>query len=407
MTEILTAAGVFTGIVIALSAMVLLAKRWLAPSSDVDIVINNRQTCTVRAGDKLLWALAGQGIYLPAACGGRGTCGQCRVAIKENPPPLLPTESVHITRKDAASGFRLACMLTVRESLAIGIAEELLDVRRWNCMVVSNRSLSPFLKEVVLQLPEREEIVFEAGEYVLLEAPPHRISFDQFDIDLKFRPEWERLNLLDLASETHEQVVRAYSLANPPQDSRHIVLVVRIATPPGAAPRGTPPGSASSYIFGLKPGDEVAVSGPFGEFHGSDSSADMVFIAGGVGIAPIRSIIHDQLAKGSARRMSLWYGVRNPGELCYADEFRELAQRHENFRFHAAISDAEQKHDASVRTGLIHKVVYEQFLKDHPMPERLEYYLCGPPLMTTAVTQMLEDLGVDAEQILFDDFGAT
>jgi len=406
MSSLALATGVFTAIVVVLAALVLMAKHWLAPSGEVAVVVNGRRSYSLPLGQKLLWSLAAEGIYLPAACGGRGTCGQCRVVVNGARRRLLPTEAVHITRADADRGVRLACMLTVHDALDIAIAEDLLDARRWTCTVASSRSISPFLKELVLELPENERIDFEAGEYVLLEAPAHKIRFDELPIDADSRLEWQRLNLLKLVSETHEQIVRAYSLANPPQLADRIVLVVRIAVPPGSAPPGTPPGHASSYVFALRPGDRVSVSGPFGEFHARESQREMVFIAGGVGIAPIRSIVLDQLARDTRRRMSLWYGVRNARELCYGDEFRELARRHENFSFHAAFSDAAHA-GAAAHTGLIHTVVLENYLASHRAPEDIDYYLCGPPLMTTAVTQMLEDLGVEPEQILFDDFGAT
>jgi Na+-transporting NADH:ubiquinone oxidoreductase subunit F len=404
--EIIIPTVVATAITLVLAILVLSARQWLIPSESVEIRVNGRKSVTARTGQKLLLALETQGVYLPAACGGRGTCGQCRVTVGAGVRQLLPTEAAHISRGEAARGVRLACMLTVRRDLAITVPEDLLDARRFRCRVESSRSLTPFLKELVFRLPDNEEMKFEAGDYVLLEAPPHKVRFDQLEIPPEYRAEWTKHRLLDLRSETLESVTRAYSLANPPQDCTHIVLVVRIAVPPGHARPDAPPGKASSYIFSLRPGDEVAISGPFGEFHAQPSSKEMVLIAGGAGIAPIRSIILDQLARGTDRKLSLWYGVRSPVELCFDAEFRTLAKRHENFEYHAAISDVGTLGDWQGPTGLIHTVVYERYLKQHAAPEDVEYYLCGPPLMSAAVTQMLDSLGVDGASIWLDDFGA-
>jgi Na+-transporting NADH:ubiquinone oxidoreductase subunit F len=403
--EIIVPTVVATAITLLLAVLVLSARRWLIPSETVAIRINGRKTVDAVTGSKLLLALESQGVYLPAACGGRGTCGQCRVTVGEGVRQLLPTEATHISRGEAARGMRLACMLTVRCDLTITVPEDLLDARRFRCRIESSHCLTPFLKELVFRLPESEEIKFEAGDYVLLEAPPHEVRFDEFEIAPEYRAEWAKHRLLDLSSETVEPVTRAYSLANPPQDCTHIVLIVRIAVPPGHAPPGTPPGKASSYIFSLKPGDEVTISGPFGEFHARPSSKEMMLIAGGAGIAPIRSIILDQLTRGTDRKLSLWYGVRSPVELCFDAEFRTLAERHENFEYHAAISDIGAAGDWQGPIGLIHTVAYERYLKQHAAPEDVEYYLCGPPLMSAAVTQMLDSLGVDGASIWLDDFG--
>lgn len=405
LVDIVVPAVIFTAIVVVLSASVLAARAWLVPAGTVAILVNGRRTLDVRAGQKLLWALAGQGIFLPAACGGRGTCGQCRVVVEGGGGSLLPTESAHIGRREAALGTRLACMLSLREDLAISVPDDLLEAKRWECTVRSNRSVAPLLKELVLELPDDERIDFEAGEYVLLEAPGHRVAFSDIDVDAEYRDEWRRHRLTELVSETEEAVVRAYSLANPPQQDRVAALVVRIALPPAHAAPGTPPGRASSYVFGLRPGDHVAISGPFGSFHASDSDREMVMIAGGAGIAPIRSIILDQLARGTRRPISFWFGVRDVPELCYHEEFDALAQRHANFEWHAALSGPGPRTRWTGPIGFIHTVVFEQYLKDHPAPEEAEYYLCGPPVMSAAVVNMLEDLGVESQSIFYDDFG--
>jgi Na+-transporting NADH:ubiquinone oxidoreductase subunit F len=396
---------VFTVLVLLLTALVLAARHRLEPGGSVVITINDERTLEAEAGDRLLWALAEQGIYLPAACGGRGLCGQCRVTVHSGGGPLLPTESAQLRDEERAVGVRLACMLKVREPLRIVLPKTALDVQRWTCAVVSNRHVATYMKELVLQLPGNERIRFAAGEYVLLEAPPHHLAFRDFDIAPEYRNDWQHNRLFELESVTEEQVVRAYSLANPPQQDRQIVLVVRLATPPASAPMA-PPGQASSYVFSLKPGDSVAVSGPFGEFHATDTSKEMLLIAGGAGIAPLRSIVLDQLARGTGRRLSLWYGARDVAELCYADELRAAAEVHPNFAVHVALSSPRHPERWTGHTGFIHRVVYEQYLMSHGAPQDVEYYLCGPPVMTAAVVQMLEQLGVDRRNVYFDDFGS-
>ncbi len=407
MQQVFIAITVFTAIVLVLVVIVLLARAWLAPAGVAVIQVNGQRKIEVPLGNKLLWALSDQGIYLPAACGGRGTCGQCKVEVLGDARRLLPTEAVHIKRREAAQGTRLACMLTVRDDLDIRVPTDVLEAQRWICKVRSNHSLTTFLKELVLALPDGEQIQFEAGEYILLEAPPCHLRFADFDIESEYRLEWERYRLLELTSELDEPAVRAYSLANHPSENDRIKLVVRIATPPHDAPSDTPPGKVSSYIFGLKPGDLVTVSGPFGEFHARETDKEMIFIAGGAGMAPMRSIIRDQLLRRkTARKITFWYGARNMRELCYADEFDELARQHANFSWRVALSEPVADTPWTGHRGFIHSVVYENYLKDHPSPEEAEYYLCGPPLMSAAVIQMLEDLGVEQDNILYDDFGA-
>jgi Na+-transporting NADH:ubiquinone oxidoreductase subunit F len=405
LTELLAPVVVFTALVLLLTAFVLAARRRLEPSGSVTITVNDERTLEVDAGEKLLWALAAHGIHLPAACGGRGICGQCRVTVRSGGGPLLPTETAHLRSEESAAGVRLACMVKIREPLKIVVSKSALDVQRWSCRVVSNHHVATLMKELVLALPGAERIRFAAGEYVLLEAPAHRLSFAEFDVAPEYRDDWQRNGLLELESVTEEPAVRAYSLANPPQQDREIVLVVRLAAPPATAP-AAPPGQASSYIFSLKPGDTVHVSGPFGEFHATDSNKEMLLIAGGAGIAPLRSILLDQLARGTGRKLSLWYGARDVADLCYEDEFRAAAEAHANFEVHVALSSPRHPERWTGHTGFIHRVVYEQYLKSHASPQDVEYYLCGPPVMTAAVVHMLEQLGVDPRNVYFDDFGS-
>ena len=407
MQQILIAISVFTAVILALVGIVLIARAWLAPSGIASIQINGQRRIDVALGTKLLWALSGRGIYLPAACGGRGTCGQCKVDVLRGARQLLPTEAVHIKRREAARGTRLACMFTIRDDLDIRVPTAVLDARGWLCTVRSSRSLTTFLKEVVLTLPEGEQIRFEAGEYILLEAPPYALRFADFDIESEYRAEWKRYGLFELKSELDEPALRAYSLADPPMQNKQVKLVVRIATPPHDSPADTPPGKVSSYIFSLKPGDSVLVSGPFGDFHARETNREMIFIAGGAGIAPMRSIIRDQLLRLETRRkITFWYGARNMRELCYADEFDKLAGQFSNFSWNVALSEPASDSPWTGHRGFIHSVVYDNYLQQHPAPEDAEYYLCGPPLMSAAVMQMLEDLGVERDNILFDDFGA-
>lgn len=405
---LLAATAVFMFTVIVLSLFVLGARRLLAPRGEATVTINGQRQLTGALGMPLLALLADNGIYLPRACGGRGACGQCRLRVGQGAPPLTAVEAAHISRQAAGAGDRLACMVVLRGDLAIQLPESMLDARRWPCTVASSRHITTLMKEIVLRLPEGETIDFEAGSYVLIEAPPHRVSFADFDVAAEYRAEWARHGLLELVSVTDEATQRAYSLANPPAENDRLVLTVRIALPPQDQPPDTPPGRASSWLFSIGPGDAVHASGPFGDFRALDSDREMVLIGGGAGIAPLRSIILDQLGgRGSRRLISFWYGARNLRELCYGELFDELARRHANFSWQAALSEPEPGDDWAGPTGFIHAVVLERYLHGHPAPQDLEYYVCGPPLMNTAVLQMLEDLGVDRGSIFLDDFGVS
>ncbi len=390
-----------TGIVLLLSCIVLVARRWLVPGGVAEIMVNGQHSFTASRGDKLLSALAGNEILLPAACGGRGSCGQCRVTVLTGGGQILATERSLISRREAAAGQRLACMVAVRDDLTIRVPESLLEVRRLHTTVRSNTRITTYLTEVILELPAGEALDFEAGDYIVVEAPPGESRLEDFSLPSPVRDEWQQSGLMELSVTREETESRAYSLANPPYEDGTATLVVRIATPPASAPPGTPPGRVSSYLFGLDTGDNVMISGPFGEFHARPGDAEMVLIGGGAGIAPLRAILLDQLVgQRTERRISFWYGARNIREICYADEFDDLAARFPNFTWHAALSDRGETPGWTGLRGFIHAVVRDEYLLQHQTPEDIEYYLCGPPLMSTAVVSMLEDLGVDPVNIL-------
>ena len=405
MSQILLGVTLFTGIVLTLVLLILAARSRLVASGCARITINDDRTVHAPVGGKLLGALSSSGVLLPSACGGKGTCAQCRVTVFEGGGVLLPTEAVHVSRREAAAGVRLSCQVTVRGDMRVGVPEEVFGVRSWTCRVRSNRNVATFIKEMVLDLPQGETMEFRAGAYIQIECPPHTLRFADMDIDARFHPDWDRYGLWALESRVDAPAVRAYSMANHPQENDIVMLNVRIATPPPSVQ--APPGQMSSWLFARKPGDTVTVSGPFGEFFARDGDAEMVFIGGGAGMAPMRSHILDQLLRIHARRtMSFWYGARNAREAFYVEEFRELEARHDNFRFHLAYSESAPQDDAGrAHTGFIHEVVYREHLEEHPAPEECEYYVCGPPMMNAAVIDMLHALGVDEDRILLDDFG--
>lgn len=406
MGETVIIVGISTTIVLLLSSIVLLARHFLVPSGTAEITLNGQRSLQVARGEKLLDALAYNNVLLPAACGGRGSCGQCRVTVIAGGGEILPTERNLISRREAASGTRLACMVNVRDNLAIRVADELLEARQSLGRVRSNHNVSTYLKEIVLELPEGKGLGHEAGDYVLIEAPPGKTRFADFAIPEEYREVWQRDGLFALEAEREVAEKRAYSIASAPQEAGTIRLIVRIALPPANASARTPPGLVSSFLFSLAAGDTVEMSGPFGEFHARDSAAEMVLIGGGAGIAPLRAILQDQLVgQKTARRISLWYGARDKADICLADEFEALAREYENFSWHVALSDRKADPGWSGPRGFIHAVVRDTYLANHPAPEDAEYYLCGPPLMSSAVVAMLEDFGVEADSILFDNFG--
>ena len=407
MQEIIIGVVLFTGIVTVLAVMILLARSRLVPSGDIHIEVNGERDLSVPAGSKLLNTLSDNQLFLPSACGGGGTCGQCTVRVLEGGGALLPTEATHINKRMAADGIRLACQVNVDQDLRIEVPEDVFGVNKWECSVRSNDNVATYIKELVLELPADETLDFRAGGYIQIESPAYRLSFRDIDVPDRYREDWERFGLFELESNVSQPEMRAYSMANYPEENNIVMLNVRIATPPPRAPKGTPPGIMSSYIFGLKPGDKVTVSGPYGEFFARETGAEMVFIGGGAGMAPMRSHIFDQLKRlKSQRRISFWYGARSLREVFYQDDFDRLEAEFDNFEWHVGLSEALPEDDWGGPVGFIHNVLYENYLKDHPAPEDCEYYLCGPQMMTDSVIHMLEELGVERENILLDDFGA-
>jgi len=397
----------FTAIVLILVAVILLARTALVPRGNVTITINDdpKKTLSAPTGGKLLGVLANEGIFLASACGGQGTCAQCKVRVKSGGGDILPTERDFMTRREIREGVRLSCQLAVKQPLSIEVPPEVFEVKRWECTVRSNKNVATFIKELVLELPPGEDVQFEAGGYIQIECPPHAISFKDFDIQEKYRPDWDKYNVWQYQSRVTASASRAYSMANYPEEKGVIMLNVRIATPPSDTPNA-PPGVMSSYIFNLKPGDKVMISGPYGDFFINDSEAEMIYIGGGAGMAPLRSHIFELLKhRGTKRKISYWYGARSLREVFYAEEFEKLAAENPNFSWHLALSEPLPEDNWTGSVGFIHKVLYEEYLKDHPAPEDCEYYLCGPPLMNQAVMQMLDNLGVEPENIRFDDFG--
>ncbi|MEO0435320.1 MAG: NADH:ubiquinone reductase (Na(+)-transporting) subunit F [Pseudomonadota bacterium] len=397
--------GMFTAIVLALVGIILYARTLLVSSGDVTIEINGEKNITVPAGGKLLQTLSEANIFLASACGGGGTCAQCKCIVNEGGGSMLPTEESHFTRRDANDGWRLSCQTAVKQDMKIRVPEEVFGVKQWECTVESNPNVATFIKELTLRLPEGENVDFRAGGYVQLECPAHVVNYSDFDIEDEYRGDWERFGFFKEVSTVKETVIRAYSMANYPEEKGVVKFNIRAATPPPGS-EGIPPGQMSSWVFNLKPGDKVTVYGPFGEFFARETNAEMVFIGGGAGMAPMRSHIFDQLKRlGSSRKISFWYGARSLREMFYQDEYDQLAADNENFDWHVALSDPQPEDNWEGLTGFIHNVLYEQYLKDHPAPEDCEYYMCGPPMMNKAVIQMLTDLGVEPENIMLDDFG--
>ena len=404
---ILLGVVMFTLIIILLVVIILFARSQLVPSGNVKIHINDdpEKTIDVSTGDKLLSTLADHKIYLPSACGGGGTCGECKTIITKGGGDILVTEKAKLNRRQVREGYRLSCMVPVKGDLSLQIPAEVFDIKKWECTVISNKNVATFIKELKLQLPEGEHVDFKAGGYIQIEAPPHTVKYKDFVIEEEFREDWDTYDMWKYVSKVSEPVVRAYSMANYPEERGIILLNVRIASPPPNLPK-VPPGQMSSYIFGLKPGDKVTISGPYGEFYAKDTKNEMVFVGGGAGMAPMRSHIFDQLKRiHSDRKMTFWYGARSMREAFYMEEFNELAKKNPNFKWHLGLSEPLPEDNWEGPIGFIHQILYENYLKEHPAPEDCEYYICGPPMMNTAVMKLLDDMGVEPENILFDDFG--
>ncbi len=407
MSVVLSGVVAFTAIVLLLVAIILSAKAALVPSGNVKININGdaSKAVSVPSGGKLLHTLADVKIFVPSACGGGGTCGQCKVHVLSGGGDILPTERGHMTRKEIKEGVRLACQCPVKQDMEIQIPPEIFSVKKWEATVRSNRNVATFIKELVLDLPEGENVEFKAGGYIQIEAPPYDISYKDYDIPEEYRGDWDKFNLWQYRSVTRERVTRAYSMANYPEEKGMVMLNVRIASPPPSMPK-VPPGLMSSYIFNLKPGDKVTISGPYGEFFINETPAEKIYIGGGAGMAPLRSHVFELLKHRKAtQKISFWYGARSLREAFYVDEFEALEKEFPNFSWHLALSDALPEDNWEGSKGFISNVLYDEYLKDHKAPEDCEYYMCGPPMMIQSTLRMLDSLGVERESIFFDDFG--
>ncbi len=405
MTEIVLGTLLLTVIVLLLTLTVIAARSVLVPSRPATVTVNEGSTIDARTGDRLLGVLNDAGILIPSACAGAGTCGLCRVKVTEGGSDALPTETARLTRAELRDGMHLACQVVLRNDMGVEVPADMLGAEQFDTRVRSTRSLTPLIREIVLDLPEGVRPDIFAGSFVQITAPAYSLSYADLEVPDAYHEVWEQLRALSVTSDA--PVMRAYSISNRPEDiaTGRIVLNIRLALPPPDLP-DAPPGVVSSWLFGLKEGDTVVAAGPFGTFRAQPGDREMVFIGGGVGMAPLRAIIFDQLERvGTTRKISYWFGARSKSELFYADEFSDLAAKHDNFSWTVALSDPAPEDDWQGATGFVHAVVWEAYLRDHPAPEECEYYLCGPPLMIRAVQAMLEDAGVDSTRIFNDDFG--
>jgi Na+-transporting NADH:ubiquinone oxidoreductase subunit F len=412
-TVILTSVTVFLLVIVALVGILLYAKKKLTPAGTVKIDINDGfKELEVEQGNTLLTTLGNNKILLPSACGGGGSCGMCRCQVIEGGGSILPTETGFFTRKEQAEHWRLACQVKVKENMKLHIHPEVMGVKKWECEVVSNNNVATYIKEFVVKLPEGEHLNFKSGGYIQIDVPKIDVDFKDMDIDPKFRPEWEQYKMFDLKMKNPEPTFRAYSMANHPAEGNIIMLNIRIATPPFDRVNGgfqkVNPGVCSSFIFSRKPGDKVTISGPYGEFFLKDNDNEMMFIGGGAGMAPMRSHLFHlfHTVKETKKKVTFWYGARSWREVFYYDQFMDIQNRFPNFSFHLALSDPQPEDNWTGPKGFIHQVIYDQYLSKHEEPEEIDYYLCGPPMMNSAVTKMLYDLGVPNENVLYDDFGS-
>ena len=399
-------------LVFILVGLLVYAKEKLIPSGDLSVILNDDvdNPFHVEPGSTLLSALNSQSIYLPSACGGGGTCALCKCQVMEGGGDVLPTESVHLTRKEVKEHWRLGCQVKVKQDMKIHVPEEVFGIKKWDCTVVGNDNVATFIKEFVVELPEGESLDFEPGGYIQIDVPECHINFSDMDIQPRFREDWDNMHLWNLKMETDEPVVRAYSMANHPAEGSIVKLNIRIATPPWDRAKNdfkaVNPGICSSYIFSLKPGDKVTVSGPYGEFFIKDTDKEMVYIGGGAGMAPLRShLFHLFQTLKTGRKVSYWYGGRSLKELFYTDEFRKIEEAFPNFTYNIALSEPKPEDNWTGPTGFVHQVLLDNYLSSHSEPEEIEYYLCGPGMMLKASLGMLDDLGVPNENIAFDDFG--
>ncbi len=412
-TVILIAIAAFLVIVLVLVVVLLFAKSKLTPSGDVTLDINDgERKLTVGAGSTLLTTLSQEGIFLPSACGGGGSCGMCKVQVLEGGGEILPTETNFFTRREQQEKWRLGCQVKVKEDMKLHIEPEVLGVKKWECEVVSNHNVATFIKEFVVKLPEGETLNFRAGGYIQIDVPTYDVDFSKdIDIEEQYRADWDSMKIWDLKAVNKEETFRAYSMANHPAEGNIVMLNIRIATPPWDRAAGTfqnvAPGVCSSYIFSRKPGDKVTISGPYGEFFMKETQNEKMFIGGGAGMAPMRSHIFDLfLTKKWDKKATFWYGARSLREMFYKEDYDHIAENFPNFSYTVALSDALPEDNWTGKTGFIHQVIYDEYLKNHPAPEDIEYYLCGPPMMIDAVVNMLDSLGVPAENIMYDNFGS-
>ncbi len=401
---------VFLLVLLLLVIMLLYARKKLTPQGKVNLTINEEKEMEVDPGSTLLTTLSTNDIYLPSACGGGGTCAMCKCQVFDGGGSILPTEVGYFTRKEQQNNWRLGCQVKVREDMKIGIPPEIFGIKKWECEVVSNHNVATFIKEFVVKLPEGENLDFRSGGYIQIDVPKCEVEFKDMEVEEEYRDEWDKYKMWDLKMKNPEPIFRAYSMANQPAEGNMIMLNIRIATPPFDRKTGgfmkVNPGICSSFVFSRKPGDKVTISGPYGEFFIKDTEKEMMFIGGGAGMAPMRSHIFDLYKTNhSKRKATFWYGGRSSRELFYIDEFEEIASEHPNFSFNVALSEPLPEDNWNGPVGFIHQVVMDNYLKSHPEPEEIEYYICGPPMMNDAVLKMLDDYGVPDEMIAFDDFG--
>lgn len=410
---IMASLTVFLVVILLLTIILIVAKRYLVASGDVKITINGEKEVVVPAGSTLLGTLSAEKIFLPSACGGGGSCAQCRCQVTEGGGEILPTETVHFSRKEIKDNWRLGCQVKVKSDMQISMDESILGVKKWECEVVSNNNVATFIKEFIVKLPEGEHLNFKPGGYIQIDIPKYDLKYTDFAIEDRFKADWDKFKLWDLGCKNDEETIRAYSMANYPAEGDIVMLNVRIATPPWDRPNNkwldVKPGISSSYIFNLKPGDKVMVSGPFGEFHPLlETGREMLYVGGGAGMAPLRSHVLHLLntLKITDRKITYWYGARSKAEIFYEPDFRALEAQFPNFTFNIALSEPLPEDNWTGYVGFIHKVIHDEYLSKHDSPEDIEYYMCGPGPMAKAVEKMLYDLGVPREMLMFDDFGA-
>ena len=407
---VLISLAVFLAVILLLVAALLALRAKLMPGGEAVLTVNGDKRLSVPTGGTLISTLAEQDVYLPSACGGKGSCGQCKCQVLSGGGDILPTEKGFFTRRQQQEHWRLGCQVKVKEDIAIAVPPSILSIKKWECEVLSSRNVSTFIREFTVRLPQGESLTFQSGDYIQIDIPRTTVRYSDMLVDEPYRADWDRYRMWDLVMKNPEPCIRAYSMANHPAEGNIVTLNVRIATPPIDRKRGgfakVNPGVSSSYIWSLRPGDKVRLSGPYGEFHLRDTSSEMMFIGGGAGMAPMRShIFHLFKTLHTQRKVSFWYGGRSLKELFYTDEFEQIAAQNPNFRFHVALSEPQPTDNWSGPTGFIHQVIFDNYLKNHPAPEEIEYYLCGPGPMTAAATKMLDSLGVPKDNILFDDFG--